>query len=117
VSQAEINTLANVLASCVNSNGAGSTACTTLFANAESAGSTGTMATDTASAAINIAHNPGLNVAALYGLSTANPPFASALITQPNDFTVSLSLVHATSLNQPTGIAIDGSGNAWVTFG
>jgi hypothetical protein len=47
----ETNMLANILAACVNSNGAGST-CTTLFANAESAGLTGTAPTDTATVAI-----------------------------------------------------------------
>src|ERR1019366_8272488 len=51
VPQAAINTLGNILAACVNSTGTGA-ACTTLFANAESGGTTGTMATDTATAAI-----------------------------------------------------------------
>ena len=40
----------------------------TLFANAESGGTTGTLPTDTATAAINIAHNPAANVAPLYGV-------------------------------------------------
>jgi hypothetical protein len=109
VPQAEIDTLANILAACVNSNGAGS-ACTTLFANAESSG---TAATDTATAAINIAHNPGANVATLYGLSTANPPFGSALTAQPNDFTVALSFAGG-GLKESLSIAIDGSGDAWA---
>lgn len=38
--QAEINTLANILASCINSSGSG-TPCTTLFANANSSAGTG----------------------------------------------------------------------------
>jgi hypothetical protein len=108
VPQAEINTLANILAACVNSNGTGP-ACTTLFANAESDGTTGTVATDTATAAINVAHNPGAALAALYGLGTANPPFAGGLTTQPNDFTVELIFPVA-----GVALAIDGSGNAWV---
>src|ERR1039458_7169186 len=65
VPQSEINTLANILAACVNSTGPSFAACSTLFSNAESAGSSGTAPTDTATAAINIAHNPGANIAAL----------------------------------------------------
>jgi streptogramin lyase len=112
VPQAEINTLANVLASCVNSNGTG-TACATLFANAESGGTTGTVATDTASAAINIAHNPGAGVAALYGLASGTPPFGGGLTGVPNDWTVAISFT-GNGLSYPFGIAIDGAGNAWV---
>src|ERR1035441_5149597 len=97
VPQAEINTLANILASCINSSGAitgptNPTACYTLFNSAQSAGSSGTIPSDTATAAINMAHNPGANIAALYGLATANPPFGSALGAQPNDFTISLGI-------------------------
>jgi hypothetical protein len=117
VPQAEINTLANILASCINSSGAltgptNPTACYTLFNDAQSAGSSGTMPSDTATAAINIAHNPGANIAALYGLSTADPPFGSALGAQPNDFTISLSISTPGVLGLDA-LVIDGLGNAW----
>jgi streptogramin lyase len=110
VPQAEINTLADILASCVNSNGAGSDNCTTLFANATNAG---VQPTDTVTAALNIAHNPGLNVANLYGLQTATPPFAPNLTTAPNDFTIALKFTGG-GLFEPGGVAIDASGNVWV---
>jgi hypothetical protein len=118
VPQAEINTLANILAACVNSTGAvtgptNPTACYTLFNDAESGGSSGAVPTDTATAAINLAHNPGSNVAGLYGLGSATPPFAPALSAQPNDFTVGLQFTGG-GLSQPQAIAIDGSGNAWI---
>jgi hypothetical protein len=118
VPQAEINTLANILASCINSSGAvtgptNPTACYTLFYAAQSAGSSGTIPSDTATAAINIAHNPGANIAGLYGLSTSNPPFGSALGTQPNDFTLSLTFTGG-GLNSPNNVAIDASGNVWI---
>ena len=112
VPQAEINTLANILASCVNSNGTGS-ACSTLFANAESAGTSGTVATDTATAAINIAHNPGSGIAALYGLASGTPPFGPTLTAQPGEFSISLTFTRG-GLNNPFGIAIDGTGAVWV---
>jgi hypothetical protein len=119
VPQGEIDTLANVLASCVNSNGAVSgpaspTACYTLFNDAESGGSSGTIPSETATAAINIAHNPGANIAALYALSTATPPFGPALSGQPNDFTVALNLTGG-GMSNPDFVAIDGSGNAWIS--
>ena len=69
VPQAEINTLGNILAACVNSTGGDGPPslrrATTLFTNALSSGTTGTLPTDTATAAINIAHNPGVNVASV----------------------------------------------------
>ncbi len=111
--QSEINTLGNILAACVNSSGPSSSACTTLFSNA---GSPGTAPTDTATAAIDIAHNPGANVANLYALSTANPPFAPALAAQPFEFSVALSFTGG-GLNDPYSIAVDGNGNVWTTNG
>ena len=114
VPQAEINSLGNILAACVNSTGAGSSACTTLFSNALSGGATGTTPTDTATAAINIAHNPGLNITNLYALSTASPPFAPALPAQPTDFTVALSFTGG-GISSPFSIAVDGDGNVWTT--
>ncbi|MGA3032869.1 MAG: carboxypeptidase regulatory-like domain-containing protein [Terracidiphilus sp.] len=111
VPQSEINTLANILAGCINSTGPGSTACTTLLSNATD--TYGTEPTDTAGAAINIAHNPGANVGTLYGLATASAPFEPALQLAPNDFTIAVSYTGG-GLNDPAGVAIDASGNAWT---
>jgi streptogramin lyase len=111
VPQAEINTLANILASCINSTGPGSVACATLFANAQSGGVT---PSDTATAAVNIAHNPGANVAALFALQTPSPPFQPTLTAAPNDFTIAISYTGG-GLTGPGSVAIDANGTAWVT--
>lgn len=116
--QAEIDTLANILASCVNSNGAvtgptNATPCYTLFNDALSAGSAPTAPSETATAAINIAHSPGANVAGLYLLGVPTPPFAPTLSAQPSDFTVALQFSGG-ALSSPIAIAIDGSGDAWI---
>lgn len=116
VPQAEINTLANVLADCTGSGAASSNACSLLMGYARSGGTTGAMPTDTATAAINIAHNPGANVGALYGLVGGTPPFTYQLTVQPNDWTIALTFtgsgLSGTGLDT---VRIDGSGNAWVT--
>jgi hypothetical protein len=118
VPQSLLNTLGNVLAACVNSDGSvnGSTsptACYTLFNNALSAGSSGTVPSDTATAAINIAHNPGANVASLMGLPTGQAPFSPSLSSNPNDFSVGIEYSGG-GLNDPLAIAIDASGYAWI---
>jgi streptogramin lyase len=114
VPQAEINTLANILAACVNSSGpVNATPCLTLFTSALAGGTTGAQPGDTATAAIDIAHNPAANVAALYGLSTANPPFGAALKSQPNDFTIALNFTGG-AMNSPAGLGVDSEGNVWV---
>jgi streptogramin lyase len=114
--QTEIYTLGNILASCVNSNsapgGGASAACTTLFNAALSGGTTGSAPSDTAAAAINIAHNPGANIAALYALPTGQAPFGPALMAMPNDFTVGIQYTGG-GLTDPHYLAIDGSGDAW----
>lgn len=111
VPQTEINTLSNILAACVNSNGPSFTPCATLFSNAMN----GTTApTDTAMAAINMAHNPGANIAALYGLQTGITAFQPMLSAQPNDFTIAVSYTGG-GLSTPSAVAIDGSGNAWIS--
>jgi sugar lactone lactonase YvrE len=118
VPQATINTLANILAACVNTNGVATgptnpTACYTLFTDALAGGTTGAQPTDTATAAINIAHNPVANITPLYALSLGSPPFAPALTAQPKDFTISLRFT-AGGLSGVRGIAIDAAGDAWV---
>jgi hypothetical protein len=120
VPQAEINTLANILAACVNSDGtvvgpSSPTACYTLFTSATSDGTPGgVQPTDTATAAINIARHPGANVANLYSLPVATPPFVPVLALQPNDFTVALTYTGG-GLDLPNNVAIDGAGNAWIS--
>jgi hypothetical protein len=113
VPQTEINTLANVLASCINSTGPAFASCATLFSDAKSGGTSGTTPTDTATAAINMAHNPASNLAALYALSIVAPLFTPALNAHPNDFTIALNYSGG-GLGSDLGIAVDGSGNAWV---
>jgi hypothetical protein len=110
VPQSEINTLADILAGCVNSTGSGSTGCTTLFSNAMNGS---TAPADTATAAVNIARNPGANIGNLYALQTASAPFQPALSAAPNDFTVAVSYTGA-GMNGPLPIAIDASGNVWI---
>jgi hypothetical protein len=113
VPQSEINTLANVLAGCIN---VGGTPCSTLLQTATADGTaTGTQPTDTATAAINIAHNPGANVATLYGLASSGG-FTPALGAQPNNFVVSLQYTGG-GLNLDENIAIDGAGNVWIANG
>jgi hypothetical protein len=115
VPQAEINTLANILAACVNTTSSTSSNCQTLFNNAKNGG---VAPTDTASAALNIARNPGgpngANIANLFGLQTAGAPFQPDLSAAPNDFTIAITYTGG-GLNGPAGIAIDGSGNAWIS--
>ena len=114
VPQAEINTLANILAACVNSSGPASAPCGTLLSTATTDGTpSGAAPTDTATAAINIAHNPGANIAALYTLPPPTTAFAPTLPTQPNDFTIALNYTGG-SINCPQWLAIDATGNAWV---
>ncbi|MGA9060365.1 MAG: NHL repeat-containing protein [Terracidiphilus sp.] len=122
VPQAEIDTLADILAACVNSNGAltgppNATPCYTLFNSALSGGTTGTTPAETATAAINIAHNPGSNVATLFGLLPPNLAFQPTLGGPPNDFTIAITYsgggLDGTGF-APEGIAIDASGNVWV---
>ena len=81
----ELFTLADILASCVNSTGS---SCTGLFSAATPSG--GSAPTDTIGAALNIAAHPGNNVGALFSLAAANPPFEPALSTAPNDWTLAV---------------------------
>lgn len=111
VPQAEINTLANILASCINGSGQASSSCATLFNLAKSDGNTGTTPTDTATAAINIAHNVTQNVSALYALQSHPEPYAGMSV-QPNDFSLAISFAGGGAA-APRSVAIDASGNVW----
>lgn len=110
--QSLINTLANILAPCVNSSGPTTTQCSTLFTNAQSAGSSGTVPADSASAAINIAHNPAANITNLFALSVPSPPFLPTLAKAPSDYTVGIQLAGA-NIIWPEQIVIDALGNPY----
>jgi len=107
---AEINTLADILAFCINSTGADGS-CSSLFA--ATTPTAGSAPTNTIAAMLNIAANPGSNVATLYGMYVGAPPFQLALSAAPNDWTIALKFTGG-GLNSPAAIAIDASGNAWV---
>jgi hypothetical protein len=125
VDQQQIYTLANILAACVNTNGvetgpSNATACYTLVQNATSGGTSPVVPSETATAAINIAHNPGANVATLAPLSTKTSPFPQTSVI-PNDFTIGISydasFLNPGNVADSVGqIAIDASGNAWFGY-
>ena len=121
----EINVLADILAACVNSNGAvagpaSATNCYTLFTNAPDGA---TLPSDTATAAINIAHHPAANVAALFSLVTPVAPYLPVLATAPNDYTIAIRYTGAglatstAEIDQTVfavnNIAVDSAGNIW----
>ena len=88
---AELNTLADVIANCVNSSGgaAGSnTPCGTLFTDTTPSG--GTAATDTIGALLLVLNNPNQNVTTIFGLANATEPFQPLMTAAPADWTVPL---------------------------
>jgi len=110
VPQAKINTLGNIVAACVNSNGTG-TSCNELATAATPPG--GTAPVDTIQGLLNVARNPANNVGAFFALASATPPFQPALSVVPNDWTLSLNYTGG-GLSNPQGMAIDLNGNVWI---
>jgi streptogramin lyase len=110
IPQTKINALANVIVPCVNSTGT-SAPCAALFNNARD--SNGFAPTDTATAVLNIAHNPGASVAALFALIGGAPIYQPTLTTAPNDWTLALTF-YAPTMAGPYFPAIDSAGNLWV---
>lgn len=132
-----INALANMLASCVESNKADCGSSNGLF-NAATPTSGGTKPADTLQAALNIAQNPGGNGVSVNTLldlvPTSNPPYSPTLdatalsaSTPPTDLTLALTFTGGglgispnLVLNDNEGpvinltMAIDAAGNIWV---
>jgi hypothetical protein len=149
VPQMLLDTLGNILAACVDSastagtgapgSGSYSAQCKVLFENATQDGvqtanlGNTTNPTDTATAALNIAHFPaGVGntsfVSNLFNLPGPTVPFTPNLGAAPNDFSVGITMempgylsnaaLAASSTGKaatPQGIAIDAKGNALVT--
>jgi hypothetical protein len=118
---AVVNTLANVLQSCVNTNGGTGTGtpCASLYAATPSL--TGATATTTLGAALNLARNPAANVSTLFGLApnTGAAPFLPTLSQAPKDWTLAIAYpVPAnpyTGLGFPFTVALDADDNVYVT--
>jgi streptogramin lyase len=112
IPQSKIDTLADILAPCVNSTSGASAACSSLFFAATPSGKT--LAADTIAAALSIAQNPGLKVPTLFGLAASSAPFQPQLASAPKDWMLFVTLSGG-GLNGPTSPGVDGSGNLWVS--
>ena len=122
--QENLNSIANALAACAQTNGSASANCTELFDCAlpgaafnsgACTGGTGSVA-DTLAAALSIARNPALvSVAGINDVATKAALFSPALASAPNDWSMPLNFAPTGSnFNGPLGVAIDSSGHVWA---
>lgn len=112
---AKMNTLANIIAACINTTGgtAGdNTICGNLFAAATPTGGAAPM--DTVTALANIAQNPTLNVPALFSLAAPQPAYEPSLTQAPSDWLLAVKY-KPTGLSSPSAVVADASGNIWIT--
>jgi hypothetical protein len=89
---ANLNTLADIAAACINSAGGASadgTQCGNLFLYTPAL--TGTAPADTVTALLNVAHNPTVNTGTLLALAPPSSPFQPQLASAPVDFTPALT--------------------------
>jgi hypothetical protein len=122
----KINTIADILASCINSDpntssgngGTTSSNCSTLMSDATPSGAPNTAA-DTIQAALYMAQNPTNNVAALYNLIPPTAPYL-ALTSAPTDWAVFVGLspqfsAGGNAVSTPYSGAFDEYGHLWLT--
>ena len=142
VPQATIDTLANILAACVDSAptavGTITATCNTLFNIARDNGeTTGIQPLDTATAMINIARFPAGNHSAgaanvdatfvhdIFAIANGTVPYVPQLSGVPNDWTIAINYPNTAITGYPTAvnntlgqaesIAVDDIGQIWVT--
>jgi hypothetical protein len=136
---AKINTIANILAACINIPdypAGGNTACDTLFANAAPPANPNTTAqpaasytaaTNTLQAVYYMLSNPTngstTNLGALFALApAAGAPFQPTLATAPSDWTIGISYASTSTCGASSGhlihsvqdIAVDANGDIWL---
>lgn len=123
VPQQQINTLANILAACVNTTAPTSAQCSDVF-TLHSTGTTGNAPTDTAAAAIYMAQNAGSSaISTVYnatGVSGAPNPYNPWYHSLPNDFSIQLTFSGAgltAGYTNYEGVVVDNSGSIWVASG
>ena len=107
---AKLVTLANVIASCVNSSGG--VQCSSLAGDATTPGF-GTPS-DTFQMALMVAQHPGNNVNALFNDSPAQAAFGGSLAAPPSDWSMSIAYTGG-GMGHPNGVAVDSGGNVWVS--
>ena len=108
----EINTLANLLANCVNTTGgtAGqNNACGNLFTATTHSSN---VPTNTLQAILNIALYPAGNPSGQWALVPTSGPFQPTLTAQPNDWTI--PVLYSGTGPGTVDLAIDASGNIWT---
>jgi streptogramin lyase len=108
---AELNSLADIIAACVNSSGVGNP-CSALF-SAATPTTGGTKPTDIVGALLNVASNPASQAANLFDVIQPTAPFAPLLGSPPNDWTMALKFTGG-GLNAPAALAVDAAGDVWV---
>jgi hypothetical protein len=117
-----LNTLADIVARCVNSANATSLQCSELMCeatpgltfNGVSCSGTPTP-TDTLGAAHLISVNPHNNVSNLFTLAVHNSPFKPSLSAAPDGWEIALNYAPAgAAFNGPNWLALDASGNVFV---
>jgi hypothetical protein len=116
-----INTLADILQACINSSGGTASDTTDGETNGSACGKLfyltgGSSTTDTVTAAMTIAQNPGKNVAKLNQLRAPSSPFGAPYLvgTPPTDWTIAITYTDPSSLSSPKSVATDQQGNVWV---
>ena len=102
-----VNALANLLHACT----ASAAACPQLFSLTTPPGLSAP--SDTLAAGLNLVHNPGANVSALFTLAQTSTAFTPTLPSTPADWTLPLTFTGA-GMNQPGPLAVDSQGNIWV---
>jgi len=113
VPTAVINTLGDILQSCVNTDPAASNVCGNLYAAATPPSATGLSApTDTWYAALDIAKYPAAAPSTLFSLVSSSPAFVPALGGAPADWTVGVSYGGLSGVYE---LAIDGLDNVYVS--
>jgi hypothetical protein len=104
-----VNSLANILAGCIESSGPATTACSSLFADTDNAA-------DTLEAIHAIVINPSSNAGDLFALSQNTQTYQPVLTAAPDAWTVALNYIgNGAEFDGPGNMAVDAFGNLWIS--
>lgn len=128
VPQAMINTIGNILQSCVDSGpsttSSPSSTCSTLFSDMPT-NAAGTAPTNTLQATLNLARYPTNSGSAkfsatLFALQTANSPFTPMMSQAPTAYSLEIfypaAAVGDTTFTSPVDVALDAADNVYVAY-